>query len=61
VGTVAGHPVHLGRYDQERNSEIVVSFDDAHYGIVIYIALDHIIRRSDRAQLERLLSSLTDA
>jgi hypothetical protein len=61
VGTVAGHPVHLGRYDEERSSEIVVSFDDTHYGIVVYIAMDHIIRRSDRQQRERLLSSLTDA
>jgi hypothetical protein len=58
---VAGHPVHLGRYDEERNSEIVVSFDDADYGMVIYIGLDHIVRRSDRAELEHLLASLTDA
>jgi hypothetical protein len=61
VGTVAGHLVHLGRYDEERTSEIVVSFDDADYGLVIYVALDDSIRRSDRAQLEHLLSSLTDA
>jgi hypothetical protein len=51
----------MGRYDEERNSEIVISFDDADYGIVIYLALDHSIRLSDRAQLERLLASLRDA
>jgi hypothetical protein len=61
VGTVAGHRVHLGRYGEERSSEIVVSFDDAEYTVVIYVALDHSIRRSDRVQLEHLLSSLTDA
>jgi hypothetical protein len=58
---VAGHPVHLGRYDEERSSEIVVSFDDADYVLVIYMSLDHNVRRTDRAELEHLLSTLVDA
>jgi hypothetical protein len=61
VGVVAGHPVHLGRYDEERSSEIVVSFDDADYVLVIYIGLDRNVRRADRAVLEHLLSTLVDA
>jgi hypothetical protein len=61
VGVVAGHPVHLGRYDEERSSEIVVSFDDADYVLVIYMSLDHNVRRADRAELEHLLSTLVDA
>jgi hypothetical protein len=58
---VGGHPVHLGRYDEERSSEIVVSFDAAHYVLVIYVGLDHNVRHADRAELEHLLSTLVDA
>lgn len=60
-GTVAGHPVHLGRYSEESTYEWVIHFDDVPYCLLALLRTDHTIVSRDLERLDQVMHTLTAA